>query len=442
MSLILGANQLTAGGYEVDNSLRFNSGSTDNLQRTFTSSGNRQIYTLSFWVKKTVINQVNYIFESLQDGNNFAQILFASDTIEVESYISSSQFKLVTTQLFRDVSAWYNILLAVDTTQATNTNRVKMYVNGTQITAFNTANYPTQNTNTFFNQNKMHTIGANTFSGFAGLLNGYISEFYWIDGQALDPTSFGQTDSATGIWQPKAYTGSFGTNGFYLEFKDSSALGDDTSGNGNDFTVNNLTSVDQSTDTCTNNFCTLNPLFAGSTAPTITEGNLKTTGTIGDYQAAMGTIPASTTGKWYWEFKSGSNVNGSSTETLFGAVRESRLMATNNQSKEYAADGITVYGSVDSIGSGDIIGVYVDRAAAELKIYKNDVLVTTKTSLFNENLFPLCTVYGSGINAECNFGNAPYTVTSGNADPDGYGNFEYDTKGGYAINTKNLATYG
>jgi len=439
MPLILGANSVS--GYSVANSLRFNSGSTDNLQRTF-SSGNRKTYTLSFWIKKTAINQVNYIFESLQDGNNYGQIYFNTDNFGYESYIGANQFQLITSQVFRDVSAWYHIVVSIDTTQATSSNRGKIYVNGSLV-SLGTSIYPSQNYDTFFNQNKTHTIGANTYSGFANLLNGYLTEFYFIDGQALDPSYFGETDTLSGVWKPKAYTGTFGTNGFYLKFANSASLGADSSGNGNNFTVNNLTSIDQSTDTPTNNFCTLNPLYKGSTAPNITEGNLKATNSgASNYQGAFGTIPASTTGKWYWEFKSGSSTNGSTTETVFGAVRETRLSAASNQSGEYAADGIHAYGSFYSITSGDIIGVTVDRTSAELKIYKNNSLIITKTSLFDELLFPYIAVYGSGINIECNFGNPPYSG-GGYTDGAGYGNFSYAVPSGYyALNTKNLANFG
>jgi hypothetical protein len=168
-------------------------------------------------------------------------------------YTGSFQLKLITSQVFRDMSAWYHIVVAVDTTQATDTNRVKIYVNGSQVTSFLSTLYPSQNTDTSVNQSGAPCrVGAGTSLYF----NGYMSDVYLIDGQQLAPSDFGEFDEDSGIWKPIAYEGTYGTNGFYLEFKDSSALGDDTSGNGNDFTVNNLTSIDQTTDTPTNNFAT------------------------------------------------------------------------------------------------------------------------------------------------------------------------------------------
>lgn len=444
MPLILGANSVS--GYTVKNSLRFNSGSSDYLNRTPASSGNRDTFTVSFWVKRANLTSGQRILTAGTsigtNNNNVSSMLFEStDTFIFFGEIGGvASFNLTTTQVFRDVSAWYHIVVAVDTTQATSSNRIKIYSNGSQITSFSTSTYMTQNTDTFFNANNLHVISGITNAGF---LNGYMSEVYMIDGQQLTPSSFGETDTDTGIWKPKAYTGTYGTNGFFLKFLNSASLGTDSSGNGNNFTVNNLTSVDQTTDTPTNNFCTLNPLYKGSTAPNITEGNLKSTNSgSANYQGAIGTIPASTTGKWYWEFKCGSNVNGSTTETVFGAVRETRLIETSNQSGEFTADSITVYGSVSSIASGDIIGVTVDRTNSELKIYKNNTLILTKTSLYNENLYPYIAVYGSGINIECNFGNPPYSANS-YTDGAGYGNFSYAVPSGYySLCTKNLATFG
>jgi hypothetical protein len=262
MPLILGANTLSAGGYEIDNSLRFNSGSSDYLERTPASASNRKTFTLSFWIKRSKLGDEEFIFYAKDTGDNDTRIYFETDnTLKYSSQISNvNNTRLNTTQVFRDISAWYHIVYAIDTTQATSSNRAKLYVNGTQVTAFATATYPSQNTDTFVNDDVLHTIGRRS-DGASNYFNGYMSEINLIDGQALDPTSFGEFDEDTGIWKPINVSGlTFGTNGFYLEFKDSSALGDDTSGNGNDFTVNNLTSIDQTTDTPTNNFATMNPL--------------------------------------------------------------------------------------------------------------------------------------------------------------------------------------
>jgi len=462
MPLIIPSNSISDGGYVVDNSLRFNSGSSDNLQKTFGSTGNRKTYTISFWLKKTGINQTNYLFESLQDGNNFAQIVFGADKIEIESYISSSNMKLVTTQLFRDVSAWYHIVLAVDTTQGTAANRLKLYVNGTQVTSFSTANYPSLNYDTWFNQNKIHTIGAGTYSGYANLFNGYMSEFCFIDGTALDPTSFGEFDEDSGIWKPKAVSGlTFGTNGFYLDFENSGSLGADVSGNGNNFTVNNLTAIDQTTDTPTNNFCTLNPLLDVYNPAIFSNGNLTATGSgSGNARYALGSIPVAN-GKWYYEVKvtvSGSNpyvglidaqstlrrnsiyfVDASSGDNDSGYAVNMSGDIYHNNSNSYATN-------IGSISTGDILGfaIDLDSGTKTCEIYKNGVSqrsfnLAEPTSGFY--LLGCSSTYNlASAVADMNFGNPAYTISSGNTDGNGYGNFEYAVPSGYlSLCTKNLS---
>jgi hypothetical protein len=162
--------------------------------------------------------------------------------LHVFEYTTGFVWRLQTTQVFRDASAWYHIVVAVDTTQATASNRVKIYVNGAQITVFGTASYPSQNTDTEFNNTVGHAIGRNDQNG-SNYLGAYLADIFWIDGQQLDPSSFTETDATTGQLIPKAYTGSYGTNGFKLSFSDNStkaALGIDSSGNNNTWTVNNL----------------------------------------------------------------------------------------------------------------------------------------------------------------------------------------------------------
>jgi hypothetical protein len=201
------------------------------------------------------------------------QIQFEDNKLRVGVYDTTYEILLVTTPVYRDVSAWYHVVVAVDTTQATSSNRVKLYVNGVQVTSFDNEIYPSLNFDTAVNNTVAHYIGDHPALGY--YYDGYMAEVNLIDGQQLDHTDFGEFDEDSGIWKPIAYTGTYGTNGFFLEFKDSSALGDDTSGEGNDFTVNNLTSIDQTTDTPTNNFATMNPLNYTPSAITYTEGNLK-----------------------------------------------------------------------------------------------------------------------------------------------------------------------
>jgi hypothetical protein len=269
MSLIIPANSLAGGGYAVDNSLRFASGSSDYLNRTSGTSTDTKKLTFSFWVKRGNSAREQHFLNS---SGSACQAYFASDDkIYFTDGTASGQYK--TTQVFRDFSAWYHFVFAEDTTQATASDRIKIYVNGTQITAFDIATTPTLNAGSGWNANSTATyIGRYNPSPTGYYYDGYLSEFNFIDGQQLTPTDFGEFDADSGVWKPIAYTGTYGTNGFFLEFQSSGALGTDSSGNANTFTVNNLTSIDQTTDTPTNNFCTMNALLTGSNI-TLKEGN-------------------------------------------------------------------------------------------------------------------------------------------------------------------------
>jgi hypothetical protein len=211
MPLILGANTLSAGGYEVDNSLRFNSGSSDNLTKTFSTSGTSdKIKTFSFWLKRATSSTEVVIISAGSASRDF--IRFES-TGELRVRLSGGSADLITTQLFRDVSAWYHIVIAFDTPQATSSNRIKIYVNGSQVTALGTATYPSQNATIKLGTNNPNHIG-NDSEQTTPYFNGYMSEFYMIDGQALAPSDFGEFDEDSGIWKPIAYEGTYGTNGF------------------------------------------------------------------------------------------------------------------------------------------------------------------------------------------------------------------------------------
>jgi hypothetical protein len=471
MSLILGANQLTAGGYEIDNSLRFNSGSSDFLNRTPASSGNRKTWTWSSWVKKSVLGSGYQFLFSCTDASNSTgsigtnyngdnKIYFRDDLISLE---------LTPSAVHRDLSAWYHIVVALDTTQATASNRAKIWINGEQITSFSTSTYPTQNSDGSINLvsgSYVHRIG--TYAGSSNFFNGYASEINFIDGQALDPTSFGETDEDTNIWKPIPYTGSFGTNGFYLEFKDSSALGDDTSGNGNDFTVNNLTSIDQTTDTPTNNFATLNSLIPSN--GTTSDGNLTyaSSNSGSNFGYRLSTIGVSS-GKWYVECKPTSGANAS----VIGIRSRSTAEAVSHQLGYYADDyGVYVDGRkftnnvLSAYGvsytTGDIIGIALDLDNNKLYFSKNGtfmnsgvptsgatgtgaISITASSSSNSGNYFFGSTNHDSSNDGtwSWNFGNPPFTISSGNADGDGFGNFEYAVPSGYfALCTKNLADYG
>ena len=436
--------------YEVANSLRFDDGSSDNLTRTPSSTGDRQKFTFSTWVKRANLSSDTTIFASKSDSNNNSHLTFnSSDQLFLKMKIGGSTTNLTTNQLFRDVSAWYHIVLSVDTTQGTSSNRQRLYVNGTEITSFSASAYPSQNANTPYNwSSATNYIGTESTSQF---LDGYLAETVLVDGQQLDATSFGEFDEDSSIWKPIDVSGlTFGTNGFYLDFKDSSALGNDVSGNNNDFTANNLTSIDQTTDTCTNNFAILNSLSSRSNNGTFSEGNTKFVGTMdGDW--TVGTM-AATAGKWYWEGKANEAnylMLGITTTDIIsnnptGSLSGDGFMGFRNTDKFYNFG--TLVTSSYSFSDNDIFSFMLDLDAGDCEFYQNDTLKQTITLPTDkgDTWIPIIgdTYDVTDGNYHINFGNPSVAISSGNTDPNGYGNFEYATKTGYAWNTKNLAEYG
>ena len=448
-----------AGEYEVANSLRFNDDSSDTLSRTPSSSGNRKTFTLSFWYKRGNI-VANTLISSSLDGNNFGGIDIDNNSRKFQFFTfqgGSTTINLITTRVFRDVSAWYHILIAVDTTQGTDTNRVKLYINGVQETAFDTSVYPSQNLDTIFNVSSYaHRIGVNNDNN-GRYLDGYLAEVVNVDGLQLDATSFGEFDEDTGIWKPIDVSGlTFGTNGFYLDFENSGSLGADVSGNGNNFTVNNLTSIDQTTDTPTNNYATLNPLAPWSNT-SYSEGNCIASGSAGAWQIATGTIGVSQ-GKWYWEvlFSGGTAGNYHAGVTDESANNYNGTHSQNGTTTFYNGDGGEVYkGGIDVFttanygtmnASSDILGVALNMDDKEISFYKNGSAIVSNFSLHTPcNLvFPITAQYGSSQVSKYNFGGSPsFAISSGNSDGNGYGNFEYSVPSGYySLNTKNLSEFG
>ena len=458
-----------AGNYPINNSLRFNSGSSDYLTRTPSVASNRRTWTYSFWIKRTRLGSEEVILNCEIGGPTSTYIYFTGDVIDFIHYEGGYQAYLRTSQVFRDPSSWYHIMFAVDTTQATDTNRIKIYVNGSQVTNLSSTTYPSQNYEFLINSTNQTNIGLRTLYGT--YTNQYLADTYLIDGQALTPSSFGQTDSATGIWIPKPYTGTYGTNGFFLKFANSAALGTDSSGNGNTFTVNNLTSVDQSTDTPTNNFATMNPLRQPTGNPaTMTNGNLTVaTNTSSGYYGGRSTIGVSS-GKWYFEAKLVSY------DTITGGIgiqnSESYTPEMFNSGQGafagYSSTGWTYYTSGpytnnntdtsygNSFAAGDIISVALDCDNAKLYFAKNGTwqnsgvptsgATGTGAISITSGLTYLFAVDDTGSTRycvwDCNFGYPPYSVT-GSADANGFGNFSYAVPSGYySLCTKNLALYG
>jgi len=451
-------------GYDVENSLKFEADNTEYLSRTPSSAGNRKTWTFSGWVKRTEIGSGGNTI--LSAGDTYIQ--FDGNALQINFRAASENFFIITNRLFRDTSAWYHIVVQCDTTQGTASNRAKVWVNGVQETSFSTSTYGnmSQNYDTLMNSTNEHEVGkySNEETTYANFFNGYMAEMHLVDGTALTPTSFGEFDDDSGIWKPKAYTGSYGTNGFYLDFENASSLGADSSGNGNNFTPTNITSADQATDTPTNNFCTLNfntGYIQGSDATTFTQGATTRQGGSSSYNGALGTIginPFVGSAKWYWEVELSANNNGNGIELGAGWLATSIIQSTTADKATAGNNaGFQIWTSFDydppgegTGADGDVFGFLLqcDSSNPNLKIYKNDTLFTTRhtaTSYDFENdfYFPVVFIYNTGMKAFFNFGN-PFdaTVSSGNTDPNGYGNFEFDTKSGYALCTKNLAEYG
>ena len=440
---VIGSNILAGasgqgGAYNLTNSLRFRSSASAYLNRTPASAGNRQIFTWSGWVKRGELGNEDMLFSSYPTNGDNNQLRFSNDN-KIGIYLEDGVTGLlVTTQVFRDISAWYHIVFAVDTTQATSSNRIKLYVNGSQVTAFDTSTYPSQNYNTGFNNTILHTMGESArLSGRN--FDGYMAEVNFIDGQALTPSSFGETSTSTGVWIPKKYTGTYGTNGFYLPFTDNSALttssnvglGKDFSGNGNYWTTNNIsitagTTYDSMTDVPTisalgSNYATLNPLVKSFQGSGIANGNLSMISAAGNWEIALSTMAVSS-GKYYCEAIYGA------TNNMFGVYNPTQKTWDSNQQN---ANGGTLAlfpvwqqviingsatGSFGAISVGDNIGMALNLDASTISFYKNGSLIGGGAVNLPSNMIgiPICFALFSaetGTSTHINFGQRPFAYT-------------------------------
>tara|TARA_Y100000385_G_scaffold202112_1_gene209331 strand:+ start:984 stop:2411 length:1428 start_codon:yes stop_codon:yes gene_type:complete len=470
----VGAAGTTSSGYEVDNSLRFNSGSSDYLTHTHGAVTSTRKQTFSVWVKRaSALGSYQYIISTKNGtGTNRDGIAFSgSNQIDIRYNAGgTSPIRLTTNRLFRDVSAWLHIVVAVDTTQSTDSNRIKLYVNGVQETSFATSDYMSQNYDFALNAKTDEATGIGVDGRIDGtsLFDGYMSEFVGIDNQQLDATSFGEFDEDSGIWKPIDVSGlTFGSAGFYLDFEDSSALGNDVSGNNNDFASSGLSALDQSTDTPTNNYSTLNSL-ANTPSTTFTEGNLKAT-ISGTHVSNYGT-QLFETGKWYFEAKAtGGSKYTIGMTNVENASAYQQVAGTNNIVGYHAnsyleGDAIGLYydtirknGSVVASGlhqwvTNDIAMVAIDADNGKIWFGANgtwDNSGDPAAGSGNRTTFATGQLYIPAIsNENCNWemnfgGGTSFSISSGNSDGNGHGNFEYAVPSGfYAINTKNLAEFG
>ena len=486
---IAGGTQDTS--YEISNSLMFEDGDGADLSRTPSANGNRKTFTFSAWLKIGNIPTADYDFFSANTTNNFNDVMRirSDESLQISATVSgdnSNGYKFRSDMKFRDPSAWYHIVVAVDTTQATNSNGLKIYVNGSLISG--TYDSYNQNISTSFNKDgSTMSIGHRENDG-GNHYDGYISETHFIDGSQLDSSYFGKTDN-NGVWVPKQYTGSYGTNGFFLEFKqtgtgqNSSGIGADTSGNDNHFTPTNLAAIDVITDTPTNNFAVLNSA-ANLQNGTVSQGNTKlvTHGGTSNNSLTPGTIGVQN-GKWYVEVyfdstnypatgimpddtitdvKAGTGSNNSvylgKSGSLSRFLRYDGQKSSSNSNSTYMAavnggdkvvqialnmdDGQITFGANGqwANGSGSTNQTFSNSTAAFTDINSSGDY-TDKFAMFifaDEN-------YGTSDVLLTNFGGCPPYAISGTvySDANGYGKFKYEVPSGYySVCTKNLAEFG
>jgi hypothetical protein len=443
MSIPGAGNPLLLGGaagaaYKIERSLRFNSADSASLTKTFASAGNKKKWTLSFWVKRTAVDTNFYTILESSPSTNKTRIGFYINNLYIDNtWVTSFTWQSIA--VFRDASAWCHITVALDTAQATASDRLKVYFNGVALSPTGGSSYPAQNQEPLINDIYGHAIGG--ISGTYASL--YLADIHFIDGQALTPSSFGETD-INGVWQPKAYSGTYGTNGFQLKFADNSAatattLGKDTSGNGNNWTPNNLSVTagagnDSLTDSPTNygtdtgaggevrgNYCTWNPLDK-YTDVALANGNLDFSQSNAGF--AKGTIGVSS-GKWYWEVTKTDTANQCTglclpsitpTATFTGGTGTGSCGINQVSGTVFAlapfstANGTTQIGA---ISNGSVIGCALDADNGTFKIYVDGVLRTANHVVFTPGITVMPSM-GTNVLAgvyPTNFGQRPWAFT-------------------------------
>ena len=456
------------GGAVIEKSLVFNnySSSADDatLTRTVGTTSNRRTFTHSFWVKRTKLGYGMIFGHTDGAGSYFFSFVFNSDNkIEFNEYryneSPSNKIRLITTRVFRDTTSWYHIVTAVDTTQGTSSNRVKIYVNGVQETDFGTEIYCDQNHDTYFNSTSPYPIMRIGLNGWGyGGANCYLAEFHAVDGNAYDPSYFGFTESQTNVWMPKRYGGTYGTNGYYLNFstlgETATTMGLDRSGNNNNFTPTNLEISDFSLDTPSNTFATLNPL--STSVNTLTQGNLYSTGGGASWRPVVSDM-AMSSGRWYWEIYidtvSSYQMHGIRPQIRDdGDVNHDNDYYPGTRSDEWAYEGRgylhnnaspdTSWG--DTYAAGDILGFALDMDAGTLNIYKNGSSTGSQITGISavhspsgsRGSYQACFCpYGSNSEAIVNFGQdgtfAGHKSSQNNKDINGIGDFYYSVPTGF-----------
>ena len=409
------------GGYTIANSLRLRSSASAYLSRTF-ASGTRTTWTWSGWAKRGALGTRQCLFS--YDNSN--RIDFdAADSLTVENYNGAgADYGLTSTALYRDPSAHYHVVVVWDTNNATAADRQRLYVNGSRVTSFSwQGNTIPPGALSTINNNLGHRLGVSGSGSF--YLDGYLSDVYFIDGQALDPTYFGQFNT-DGVWVPTAYSGTYGTNGFYLPFNDGSNLTNlclDRSGNGNNWTATNVSltagaTYDWTVDTPTCNYATLNPIGSSSNM-TLASGNLNVTSSVGAQGFSAFSTIAPSSGKWYAEVL----VVGGSVADMIGVapatVAPSSRFDSVSGGIAYAQNGNKYVSGAGGAGYGasyttnDLIGIALDLDTKVVTFYKNNISQGQITSAVISGVpycFATADADGSfGINQAFNFGQRPFT---------------------------------
>ena len=481
-------------GYDIENSLKVERTNTEYLKRVVSSAGNAKVWCASMWIKRTELDGSQQFWQFLSsmtsDGSGGYSgwptrigFFYSADQLWVDSRAGSGNKRLTSLQRLRDTSAWYHIVVMQDTTQSTDTNRTKIYINGTLLLPadLDYDQYPAQNDDTAMNvANSQIVVGAQGDGSYPW--SGYIADVHFLDGQSGKTASdFAEYDEDSGIWKPKAYTGAYGTNGFHLKFEDSSNMGLDSSGNGNNLTSNNITAADQATDTPTNNFCTLaspQQFVPSKTASLVKEGGTTMFG--GNVQGAYSTMGVRS-GKWYFE-STITNSGGVGTENHgFGVIAANRLYDMNINGEDIGADvggwacagnanprnnnaGASGANYLTSPAVDVVLGCAIDMDNGKIWWHNAGTWHSLNNTVGNpatgaspawsnlltatdDFVLPAAGLYqtGAGIRA-MNFGGYAlpvFTAVGTYSDSNGHGSFSYAPPTGYyALCTKNLAEFG
>ena len=435
-------------GYLISRSVRLRSSASAYFNRTPASAGNRKTWTWSGWVKLGALGTAGTLFstDNTISSQNVGQLFISSSgQLSLQNYSTVIVTVLTTNAVYRDPSAWYHFVAVFDTSNATSANRQRLYVNGVEQTSFASRTDPSLNYDGYINAAVAHSIGDVLFGTRTNKFDGYLTEINFIDGQALTPSSFGAYN-AYGVWSPMKYNGTYGTNGFYLNFSDPSAataaaIGADRSGNGNNWTPNNISvtagvTYDSMLDVPTpwpdggngrGNYCVLSPLDVIQNSPgTLSNGNLSRTESTATNSGTFGTFTV-TSGKWYWEVVP--TAISSTTANIFVAVMEVTATPT---AVGLRPDGSRVgsTGTAATYTTNDVMGVAVDIGGNSIAVYKNGTLITTLTpstalAAIKAAVFDGTTATGA-VTASFNFGQRPFAYTP----PTGF----------LALNTQNLPT--